>query len=150
MTVEVDALEVIIAAMKADAAVNAAAGGRIDDRHRYGQNSGDWSQSAAALTISPAAGLPLLSDNGAWRGVYSALCFGDTPYDAGVVLKALKTFTDTNARRVIAVTEGNALLYYAVLRGAARLVLIDDVRPDGGMPAYQVLIEALVADQTVI
>lgn len=147
MTVEVDPVEAVIALMKADTALNTITGGRIDQRHHYGQGSGQWSQTAQALTVQPIGGLSNLDDY--WQEIQlQARCYGDSPYQAGQVYKKLVDFT-RRERRTVTVTEGLALINYVVPLAEARFILDEDARPEGGMPVYLVNLQAQVSEITV-
>lgn len=144
----VDPLEAIIGAMKAHAALNSITGGRIDDRHHYGQESGDWAQNARGLTvgfIGGAADLYLPTQ----KTQLEARCYGDTYYEAGKVYRELVAFC-RNTRQRVTVTEGLALIYYCVIRGQPRRFMDDEIRPNGGMPCYLLQMEADVAEETVL
>ena len=144
---EVDPIEALVALAKADTALNTITGGRVDDRHRYGQRNGDWSQTDKALTFQAIGGPSLLDDF--WQRIQvQARCYGDTPYQAGQVYKKLVDFTRRN-RRTVTVTEGKALINYVIPLAEARFILDEDARPEGGMPAYLVNLEALVSELTV-
>lgn len=144
---EVDPIEALVALAKADTGLNTITGGRIDNRHHYGQRNGDWSQTAQSLIFQAIGGPSLLDDY--WQRIQvEAICYGDTAYQAGQVYKKLVDFTRRN-RRTVAVTEGTALINYVVPLAEARLFLDEDARPEGGMPAYLVNLEALVSELTV-
>ena len=149
MTAEIDALEAVIKLAKADSALNTITGGRIDNRHHYGQDSGDWAQNAQSLVVFPSGGLPQLYLE-AQRTQFEARCYGDTYFEAGQVLNKLVDFTRHNARRTVTITAGKALVYFVIVRGQPRQFMDEDVRPLGGMPAYQVILEAQVAEQIVV
>lgn len=148
MTVEIDPLEAVIKLASADSALNTATGGRIDDRHHYGQDSGDWALDAASLVFMPSSGLPMLY-TARQRLQLEARCYGDTFYAAGGVFRKLVDFTRHNERRTVAVTGGTALVYFVIMRGQPRQFVDEEARPNGGMPYYETLLEALVAESLV-
>jgi hypothetical protein len=132
--------------MKAHNGLNTVTGGRIDNRHHFNQTSG-WAQTDRALTIQPIGGPSLLDDY--WQQVQlQARCYGDTPYQAGQVYKKLIDFT-RQERRTVTVTEGKALINYIVPLAEARLILDEDARPEGGMPAYLVNLDTQISELTV-
>jgi hypothetical protein len=145
---EIDPLEAVIKLAIADTALNTATGGRIDNRHHYGQDAGDWALTASSLIIFPAAGLPQL-DLPVQAGQYLANCYGDTYFEAGKVFKKLQDFCRHNERRTVTTLAGKALVYFVILRGQPRQFLDEEARPNGGMPAYQVILEAQVAEEIV-
>lgn len=147
-TVEVDPLEAVLNLCKAHTALNTITGGRIDNQHHYGQDSGEWAQNANSMILTPTGGPPELYTQ-TWKLQLEARCYGDTPYDAGQVAKALTALTRPSQRYRIAVTEGFALIYYFVPRGQLRLDFDEEVRPLGGMPFYSLQLEAEVAELTV-
>lgn len=149
MTAEIDPLEAVIKLAKADTALNTVTGGRIDNRHHYGQDAGDWAQNAQSLVMFPAGGLPDLYQ-AAQRIQLEARCYGDTFFEAGAVLAKLVDFTRIDYRRTVTTSAGKALVYFVILRGQPRQFLDEEIRPVGGMPAYQVILEALAAEQVVI
>lgn len=133
--------------MKAHTALNTITGGRISDRHRYGQQTGAWSQTAQSLTVIPIGGPSMLDDY--WQQIQlQARCYGDTPYQAGQVYKKLVDFM-RQERRTVTVTEGKALINYVIPLSEARLILDEDARPEGGMPAYLVNIQSQVSELVV-
>jgi hypothetical protein len=148
MTVEIDPLEAVIKLAIADSALDTITGGRIDNRHHYGQDSGDWAQNAKSLIIQPAGGLPQL-DLPIQRLQLEARCYGDTYYEAGKVYKKLADFTRQNQRRTVTTADGKALVYFVIIRGQPRQFLDEEARPNGGMPAYQVILEAQIAEEIV-
>lgn len=148
MTIEIDPLEAVIKLAQADSGLATATGGRIDDRHHYGQDTGDWSQTAASLILFPVGGAPRHTVQ-AQRFQLEAWCYGDTYHDAGAVYRALIGFTNPDHRRTVTTSAGKALVYYVVPTGQPRQVLDPEPRP-AGMPAYQVILEALVAEQIVV
>lgn len=149
MTVEIDPVEAVIKLARADSALSTATGGRIDNRHRYGQDAGDWALGASSLVIFPSTGTPRLDLN--LQGIQlEARCYGDTYFAAGAVYQKLVDFTRHNERRTVTTSAGKALVYYVVVRTQPRQVMDEEARPSGGMPLYQVFLEALVAEQVVV
>lgn len=145
---EVDPYEALIKLAAADADIASVTGGRVAMRHRYGQQTGDWSQTAASLVLLPAGGLQR-TDVDIYEFQVEARCYGDTPYLAGTVLRALRDWTRNVAKSTVAVVEGTALVYYAIIASNARLIIDDDVRAGEGMPAYLVQLNAAVYGATV-
>jgi hypothetical protein len=144
----IDPLEAVIRLCKETSGLNTITGGRIDDRHHYGQDSGDWAQNDKALTLMPVGGP---SDNYLQVQAFQmdAYCYGDTFYEAGRVFKELRLMTPAH-RRVVAIdAETNALIYFVVIVSQLRRFLDDEARPNGGMPCYLVQLSAEVAEQAV-
>lgn len=147
-TVETDPLEALLNLCKSHTVLNTITGGRIDNQHHYGQDTGDWAHNVNSLILTPTGGAAQLYDR-VHKGQYEARCYGDTPYDAGQVAKALAALTRPSQRYRIAVTEGFALIYYFVPRGQPRLDYDEEIRPNGGMPFYSLQLEAEVSELTV-
>ena len=147
---EVDALDALIHLALADSGLSSLLSNRIADRHRYGQDTGDWPQDAQALTLSPVPGAVPDVDCGTQVMQVDARCYGDTFFAAGEVYKKLVDFTRHDARRVVTVPDvGEALIYNVTLNGTPRKEMLDEVRPNGGMPAFIVNLICRVAEQTV-
>lgn len=142
----VDPLSVVIQAALDFPALKDVVDTRIADRHRYGQDEGDWEQDKPALTISTLSGTPPNLDLPLHRIALQAVCYGDTFADAGQVLLALQQFTRLTERKYIDVTEGVALLYLINLTSSPSKLVLDEVRASGGMPAYVVTMLAEVAE----
>lgn len=153
MTTEVDPYEAIIKLAQVDAGLVAETDGRIDVWHHYGQDPGDWPLDAKGLIFVPIGGEVVRDTDGLTaRPLLEARCYGDTPFDCGLVWRRLNDFTSGhNERRTIAVNEGTALVYYIypASAGMPRLQFDEDVRPGGGMPFYQIQLEAAVSLSTV-
>ena len=143
----IDPLEVVLNLAKTTTALASATGGRIDDRHHYGQDTNDWAQNATGLTITPIGGIPII-DLPVSRFQMDARCYGDTFYEAGTVFRELVQMTPAH-RRLVTVTEGVALVYYVVVVGQLRRILDEEVRPNGGMPCYLVQLQAEIANDVV-
>lgn len=150
--IEIDPYEAIITLALANADLAAECGTQMDIWHHYGQDVGDWSLSSKSLVVVPAGG-ELDVDVPFSRPLFEVRCYGDSPFDCGQVWRALVAFTvEHNERRTVAVTEGTALVQYIlpqVGQGMPRLLFDEDIRPNGGMPFYSVLMRAEVANQTV-
>lgn len=146
--IEIDPLEALLNLAKADSGLNDATTGQIDNRHRYGQDTGDWELNSPSLIFTPTGGPSQLYVE-VQKVQLEARCYGDTPYDAGLIARKLVDFARVNQRRTVQVTEGKALVYYAVIRGQTRLDFDEEIRPNGGMPFYSVQLEAEVSELTV-
>lgn len=143
----VDPLEAVIKLAQADSGLNTITGGRIAQRHHYGQDAGEWALDAASLVFRPVGGPPQLSVC-AWQIQAEAWCYADTPFLCGQVSRRLRAWCRAVNKAAIAVIEGDALVYWVVARSEPRLMMDGDVRPNG-MPAYVMLLEASVAEETV-
>jgi len=142
----VDPYEAVIKLAQADYNLADVTGNQIAQRHRYGQDSSEWDLDSAALVFRPVGGPPDLH-LGQQRVQIEAHCYADTPIECGEIVRALIEWT-RQPRRVVEVTEGDALVYYVLPRANARLLMDDEIRPQG-MPDYMVLLESAVAEQTV-
>jgi len=142
----VDPYEAVIKLAQADYRLAELTGNQIAQRHQYGQDSGEWSQESASLIFRPVGGPPDLYI-GQQRIQVEAHCYADTPIECGEIVRALIEWT-RQPRRVIEVTEGDALVYYIVPRANARLLMDTEIRPQG-MPDYMVLLEAAISEETV-
>lgn len=145
----IEPLEAVLNLCKAHTALNNVTGGRIDDRHHYGQDTGDWALDAQSLTLMPTGGLAYI-DGHVHVFQIDARCHGDTYFEAGEVYRQLRDLTK-RVRRSVATNSGAdlALVYYLVIRGNLRRILDEEIRPNGGMPGYQVILEASVAEEAV-
>jgi hypothetical protein len=144
----VDAIEAVLKLAQAYSGLATITGGRIAQRHRYGQDSGDWPLNGSSLILSPAGGDGLLYVT-AQKQLIEARCYGDTPYACGQVWRELVAFSRVDGRRTVVVTEGVALVYYVIVRAQPRLLMDEEIRPNGGMPAYAAVLEADVAETIV-
>ncbi|MBX3056928.1 MAG: hypothetical protein KF770_10690 [Anaerolineae bacterium] len=144
----IDAVEAVINLAKNHSGLTAVTGGRIDIRHRYGQDAGDWPLNSRALILSPVGGLDA-ADPTVQRAAIEARCYGDTYYDAGLVYRELRALCK-QTRRAAHTGASLALVYYLVIRGNLRRMMDDEIRPNGGMPAFQVILETAVAEEPVL
>lgn len=144
----VDPVEAVINLAKGHAGLTAVTGGQIDIRHRYGQDAGDWPLNSQALILAPVGGLDA-TDPTVQRAAIEARCYGDTYYDAGQVFRELRQLCK-GVRRAAHTGGGLALVYYLVIRGNLRRMMDDEIRPNGGMPAFQVILETAVAEEPVL
>jgi hypothetical protein len=144
----IDPLEALLALCKQTAGLNTVTGGRIDDRHHYGQDAGDWPLDAKSLTLMPVGGA---ADNYLPVQAFQldAYCYGDTYYEAGEVYRELRKMLPAHRRVVEIDDETNALIYFMVVVSQQRRFLDDEARPNGGMPCYLVQLSAEVAEQAV-
>lgn len=145
---DVDPLEAVIKLAAADSALNSATGGRIANRHRYGQQTGDWPLTAAALILIPAGGLARTRLN-VFETQIEARAYGDTFYNANAVALALRNWSRSVAKTVIAVTGGDALVYRVTVDANGRAMIDDNIRPGDGMPAIALQLFAEVYGSTV-
>lgn len=143
----VDPYETVIKAALAHDALTEVVADRIADRHRYGQDFGDWGQDKKALTISAISGVAPNLDLPIHSIGLQATCFGDTFPDAEQVVIALRDFTRKSERVTIAVEGGLALLYRILFTSSPTKIVLDEVRPAGGMPAFVIPMRAEVADE---
>lgn len=144
----IDPLEAVLNHAKADTALDTVTNSQIDDRHHYGQDGGDWALNSQSLTLTPVGG-PAYIDGPVHRFQMDARCYGDTLYEAGAVYRALRDLTK-QVRRVVTTGQGDALIYYFVFRGDMRRIIDEEIRPNGGLPGYQIIMEAMVAEEAVI
>lgn len=149
MTVEVDPYEALIKLALSDDGIVDAVDVRVDIWHHYGQDSGDWSLAASSLIFVPAGG-PMNQDDNVQDIRVEARCYGDSPYACNLVWKAVLAWSrNLNERRVQAVTEGSALIYYVLPLEHPRLFFDEDIRPNGGMPYFAIPIQAKIHGLTV-
>jgi hypothetical protein len=150
--IEIDPYEALVALAAADAGLVAQCGAQIDIWHHYGQDVGDWPLTSKSLVFVPTGG-ELDADSPFARPSFEVRCYGDSPYDCGQVWRALVAWTvEHNERRTVTVTEGKALVQFVLPlpgEGMPRLLFDEDIRPNGGMPYYSVLMRAEVANQVV-
>lgn len=141
----VDPVEAVLnlAAMDADLVV--ATDGQIAERHRYGQDIGDWAYKSQSLIIQPGGGVPADIYQSVQRIMLVARCYGETPHEAAEVYQALIGFCRYNGRRPVLTVPGMALVYYVVARTAPLLLFDEDL----DMPFYQVNLEAEIAENLV-
>lgn len=146
----IEPLEAVLNFCKAHTGLNTITGGRIDDRHHYGQDNGDWALNTQALTLTPIGGTAYI-DGHVHVFQIDARCYGDTYYEAGEVYRELRDLSK-RVRRSVAVNNAAdlALVYFLVFRGNLRRILDEEIRPNGGMPSYQVILEASVAEEAVL
>jgi len=127
---------------------------QVDMRHRYGQENEDvydgprWAQDSQGLTFTPSGGSPEL-DVRVQAITFEARCYGDTVKDAADVYKALMELCRVNEQRVVPVTGGSALVYWARPLTGPRSIVEPEVRPNGGMPCWVVQIKAEVSEELV-
>lgn len=143
----VDPYETVIKAAQGHAALVEVVNNRIADRHRYGQDTGDWEQDKQGLTISGISGAVPDLDLPIHNVALTASCFGDTFPDAEKVLIALRDFTRRSESITVPINGGLALLYRIIFTSSPTKIVLDEVRPGGGMPAYVVTMRAEVADE---
>lgn len=150
--IEIDPYEALVALALADSDIAAQVGTQVDIWHHYGQDAGDWPLTSKSLVFVPSGG-EMDRDNPWFVPLFEVRCYGDSPFDCGQVWRALVAWTvEHNERRTVTVTEGKALVQYILPQpgqGMPRLLFDEDVRPNGGMPFYSVLMQAEVANQTV-
>ena len=139
----VDPYEAVIKLAQADYALSDVTSNQIAQRHRYGQDSSEWDLDSQALVFRPVGGLPDLYVS-QQRVQIEAHCYADTPLECGEIVTALIEWT-RQPRRVVNVTNGQAMVYYVLPRANARLLMDDEIRPQG-MPDYMVLLEAAVSE----
>lgn len=143
-SIAVDPVEAVIKLAQADSDLATATNSQIANRHRYGQDSGDWAYKSQSLIVQPASGQPNIY-NGVQRLLLQARCYGETPAKAAEVWKGLQGLTRVERRRTVAVTPGTALVYFVVAQSAP-IQLFDE---DLSMPFYQVNLLASVAEDLV-
>ena len=149
MTVEVDPYEALIKLALADGGISTAVSNRGDIWHHYGQDTGDWSLTDSSLIFVPAGG-PMNRDDNVQDVLVEARCYGDSPYYCNQVWKKLLDWSrNKNERRVQAVTEGNALIYFVLPLEHPRLFFDEDIRPNGGMPYFAIPLQAKIHGLTV-
>lgn len=144
----IDAVEAVINLAKNHHGLMVVTDGRIDIRHRYGQDAGDWPLNSRSLVLSPAGGVDAV-DPTVQRVAIEARCYGDTYYDAGQVYRELRLLCK-QVRRAAHTGGGLALVYYLVIRGNLRRMMDEEVRPNGGIPVFQVILETAVAEEAVL
>ena len=151
MVTEIDPIEAVIELARTDTTLIAEVSTQIDVWHRYGQDSGDWPLNSKSLVFVPSGGEQ--DRHNPWaRPVFAVRCYGDSPFDCGQVWKALNDFTFNQPRRNVTTGDGKALISYVLPvpgGGMPTLLFDEDVRPNGGMPFYQVEIVAEVSNVIV-
>jgi len=145
MTIEVDPIEAVVALARADSGLSAITSNRIDHRHHFGQSTGDWPRLSRSLALIPSGG-DVNVDIAVQRPLFEVRCYGDSHHDAMKVFKKLQDFCRVNERRTVAVTEGDALVYWVTLRTAPRQ-LVDPTSRDA--PFVSAMLQAEVAELTV-
>lgn len=154
-TFEIDPYEALITLALADSGLTSLVSTRIDVWHHYGQDSGDWGQTAQSLVLRPFDGEFHTDDQAdtAWcRPLIEARCYGDSPYDCGQVWQKLMSLCSRAYRQTVTVNSQTALINYFLPQpggGMPRLGFDEDVRPNGGMPFYSVILAAEVSAESV-
>ena len=151
MATEIDPYEALVLLARADSSIASAVGNRVDIWHRYGQDSGDWNLDSKSLIFIPSGG-EADRDNEWSRPIINARCYGDTPFECGQVWKALSDFVFNQPRRTVVTSDGKALINFVlpIIGGGMPTLLFDEeIRPNGGMPFYQVELVAEISNLIV-
>jgi len=157
--VDVDPYEAVISLARGDPSIKAVCDvfhsvtgaylrTQVDMRHGYGQDNGDWELDSQALTFTPMGGVPDLYVRVHAIAV-EARCYGDTTNEAWAVYKALSEMCRVNEQRVIPITAGNALVYWVKPATGPRLMVVDEIRPSGGMPCWTIQLKAEISEELV-
>lgn len=151
MTTEIDPYEAIVLVARANSSLSTLLGTQIDIWHRYGQDSGDWVLGSQSLIFVPSGG-DAERDVNVSNPILNARCYGDTPFECGQVWKALNDFVFNQPKRTVVTSNGKALVYYVLPvegGGMPTLLFDEDIRPNGGMPFYEVALQASVSNLIV-
>lgn len=154
--IEVDPYEAIVLLALTDSDLQGEVSNRIDVWHHYGQEANNWNAAAGeadkSLVFVPSGG-ELNLDVGFSKPTFEARCYADTPFECGEIWKALVAFTvEHNEARTVSVTQGTALVKFVLPasgQGMPGLRFDEDVRPNGGLPFYSILLQAEVSNLTV-
>lgn len=142
----IDAIEAIVTLAAADTDLAAETNNQIAAQHRYGQDTGDWPVGSKAAVFVPSATESLIHVQ-VQRQRFEVLCYGPTFADAGRVWQKVNALCRFNGKRVVTTGDGDALIYYLVVRVQPQPDTDDDLpRPT---PLYRVIVEAEVAEQPV-
>lgn len=143
---EIDAIEAVVTLAEADSALDTETGSQIAVQHRYGQDGGDWVPGSKAAVFAPLAAAPHIHLQ-VQRQRFEVHCYGPTFAEAGRVWQRVNALCRFNGKRVVATGDGDALIYYLVVRVQPHADVDDELpRPT---PVYRAIVEAEVAEQAI-
>jgi len=138
----IDPIEAVIKSLAANAGIQAKVGTRVAAKHEYG---GKWSIDQTGLAVRLDAGdidryLPM------GRHRVELRAYASSQPEAVSIMLAVIGWCRAVERTVIAVTGGNALVYWAL--PASGISALND--PDTGMDMAMLFLEVGVAEETVV
>jgi len=145
----IDALEVVIALLRSDQITSDLAGGRIANKHRYGDDGTDqrWPMGQPAITVR--------QDGGGAPDLYVPVvkvgleirCYGGSQNEAMQIWLRLCDLARLSCRVVVQTANGQALLYYLVARNAATQIVDEEIGMDAAVGLFEAMVyrEALAA-----
>lgn len=153
VAIEIDPFEALIKLALLDYGLTNIVGERVDIWHHYGQDFGDWSLSSQSLIFVPAGG-PTTPGSIVETVQVEARCYGDSPADCGALWMALRRWSSGHneylgGRREVETSWGAALVYNVIPLTQPRLLFDEDIKPNGGMPFFSILLETSIANAAV-
>jgi hypothetical protein len=116
--VAIDLLEVVLAYLAGNADLNIETAGQVASKHKFGLDEADdedaWTLPSKALTVSYATGGTPDLYGGQQRARLEARCYGGSQEQANEVYAALAEVVEATERTPVAISSGNALLYWLV------------------------------------
>lgn len=141
----IDPLAATLALCRADTTLALLVNSQIAEKHKFGMPSGGWPTPSKALQLAPDFGAEPDLSAGMQKLRLEARCYGDRPSEAMRVYRALVERTRTANRKVVATSNGNALVYWLLLDGSPRV----EQDPDTHVDLVIVPLKAAVAEQSV-
>lgn len=144
MTLILDPLEAVIKYLLADAELTALVGGRIAERHEYGEDEGGWTLPETGIQIQLDSGTPQV-DLPIQQLRLEVSIFSGAVEDAVKVYRRIVQLTRDTGRVVVSTTDGKAVMYWMVISSAPSQLYDADL----DVPYILFFLEAVTAEEAV-
>lgn len=123
----IDAVAVVVAFLLADPEVSAICGARIAGRDDFGRS---WKSDEAGISVY-ANGGPVINELPIVLQTVEIRCYGTSPATSAALYNVVSDLArNRSSRRIVAVDDGPALLYYLSEQSAPTLYRDDDAKRD--------------------
>lgn len=145
----IDVLEATIALVRSDQIASDLVGGRIANRHRYGDDGSQqrWEMGQPAITVrqngagAPDLYIPVV------RAELEIRCYGGSPNEAMQIWLRLCDLARLSIRTTVQTANGLALVYHFIARNAAMQIVDEEIGMDAAVGLFEVMVyrEAVTA-----
>lgn len=138
----IDAVEAVVQYLRRDADMNAMTAGRVATKHKFGDG---WPIPSKAIALRPIAGgsIDLYTARQIQR--VDTRLYGESQPEAMRLYQRLVAITRDFVRSKVETVDGNALIYWMLMRSSPNLLFNQDLKIDYVL----VSIEAAVAEEPV-
>lgn len=150
--VEVDGLEAVITLLRNYGYLQNLVGGRIDTKHRYGQDQGDWSLNDKSIVLTQVQDeAEIYLDFQPLRIQVRCYAGNGGDYEATLLYRTVLQFCNDygDHRTVVNVNNGNALVYFVLPVTAARFGVDNELAESTEMIYSEFTIKAQVSNKLV-